>query len=290
MPTLDKSKLALDVRSVVKHFDSRGIRIPHPWVRQKDNWVVAVNDVSLQIERGRIVGIVGSNGCGKSTLIRIISTLLYPDRGTVEVFGYDVVENSHIVRNLINRVSVEASFFRKLSPMENLLFAGQTYGLNRSAIEERVMAILNRLGIKENGVFQPLEQMSRGMQQKVAVARGFLTSPILLLLDEPTTGLDPVSKRQVQDLIIELQEEHDATILLVTHDMDEAEKLCSRIAIMSEGRIVTTGSISELLGLAAEKGKPCSLESAFLTIAGHGLDEDSRKIVGTANSEDTTGD
>ena len=290
MSARDDFKLALNIRSVVKHFDTRGIHIPLPWIRHKHKRVVAVNDVSLQIERGGILGIVGSNGCGKSTLIRMISTLLYPDGGTLEVFGHDVVEKSQTVRGFINRVSVEASFFRKLSPMENLLFAGQTYGLNRDAIAERVMAILSRLGIKENEVLHPLEQMSRGTQQKVAVARGFLTSPMLLLLDEPTTGLDPVSKRQVQEFIVELQEEHDATILLVTHDMDEAEKLCDVIAIMSEGRIIATGSISELLGLAAEEGKACSLESAFLTIAGHRVDKAPEKIVGPPNSEPTARD
>lgn len=285
MSVTPDSEIALDVRGAVKHFDPRGIRLPLPWNRGDASNVIAVNDVSFQVERGRIFGIVGSNGCGKSTLVRMISTLLYPDGGTVKVFGHDVVADSQAVRSLINRVSVEASFFRKLSPMENLLFAGQTYGLDRAMIEMRVMDILGRLGIKEHEVLRPLEQMSRGMQQKVAVARGFLTSPILLLLDEPTTGLDPASKRQVQEFIAELHEEHDATVLLVSHDMDEAERLCDVIAIMSEGRIIATGSISELLELAERKGKAGSLEEAFLTIVGHGLDEEPEKIVETPNPE-----
>ncbi len=282
--------IALDVRGAVKIFDTRGIRLPLPWNRGKPELVVAVDQVSFQIERGRIYGIVGSNGCGKSTLVRMISTLLYPDGGTLNVFGYDVVDDSQKVRRLINRVSVEASFFRKLSPMENLLFAGQTYGLDHDETEQRVMNILARLGIKEEQVLRPLEQMSRGMQQKVAVARGFLTSPTLLLLDEPTTGLDPASKRQVQKFIAELREEHDATVLLVSHDMDEAEKLCDVIAIMSEGRIVASGSIPELVELAARKGPAGNLEEAFLTIVGHALDEETEDSAGAWDLEATPKD
>ena len=282
--------IALDVRGAVKRFDTRGIRLPLPWNRGDPNLVVAVNDVSFQVERGRIYGIVGSNGCGKSTLVRMIATLLYPDGGTVKVFGHDVVHDSQTVRRLTNRVSVEASFFRKLSPMENLLFAGQTYGLDHGETEKRIMEILGRLGITEEQVLRPLEQMSRGMQQKVAVARGFLTSPILLLLDEPTTGLDPASKRQVQEFIAELRKEHDATVLLVSHDMDEAEKLCDVIAIMSEGSIIASGSISELVELAARKGPAGNLEEAFLTIVGHALDEEPENSVGARNLETTATD
>jgi ABC-2 type transport system ATP-binding protein len=285
-----ETNIALDVRGAVKTFDTRGIRLPLPWNRSKPELVVAVDRVSFQVERGRIYGIVGSNGCGKSTLVRMISTLLYPDGGTLKVFGYDVVEDSQKVRRLINRVSVEASFFRKLSPMENLLFAGQTYGLDHDETERRIMDILARLGIKEEQVLLPLEQMSRGMQQKVAVARGFLTSPTLLLLDEPTTGLDPASKRQVQGFIAELREEHDATVLLVSHDMDEAEKLCDIIAIMSEGRIIASGSIPELVELAAQKGPAGNLEEAFLTIVGHALDEEPEESAGARDLEATPKD
>ena len=285
-----ETNIALDVRGAVKTFDTRGIRLPLPWNRGKTELVVAVDEVSFQVERGRIFGIVGSNGCGKSTLVRMISTLLYPDGGSVKVFGYDVVDDSLAVRRLINRVSVEASFFRKLSPMENLLFAGQTYGLDHGETEKRIMEILARLGIEAEQILRPLEQMSRGMQQKVAVARGFLTSPTLLLLDEPTTGLDPASRRQVQEFIAELREEHDATVLLVTHDMDEAEKLCDIIAIMSEGRIIASGSISELVELAAQMGPAGDLEEAFLTIVGHALDEEPENSDETRDLETTAKD
>jgi ABC-2 type transport system ATP-binding protein len=273
---LPQSNLALDVRGATKHFDTRGIHIPLPWGKKKqdDKRVVAVDDLSFTVDRGQIFGIVGSNGCGKSTLVRIISTLLYPDGGSIAVFGHDVVEESETVRRLINRVSVEASFFRKLSPLENLMFSGQTYGLDRETTARRTFEILERLGIDKAQVLRPLEQMSRGMQQKVAVARGFLTSPIVLLLDEPTTGLDPASKRQVQEFILELHAEHDATVLLVTHDMAEAEKLCDQISIMAGGKIVASGTLSDLVREAGLAGVGHGLEDVFLHLVGHALDEE----------------
>ncbi|MFI5274551.1 MAG: ABC transporter ATP-binding protein, partial [Ktedonobacterales bacterium] len=176
-----------------------------PWRRpvsaaaRKRKLVRAVDDVSLTIHRREIMGVLGSNGSGKSTLIRLISTLLLPDEGSVLVFGHDVVREERAVQRLINRVSVEAAFFRKLSPMENLLYSTRLYGVPAREARRQINAILARLGIKHDRINRPLEHMSRGMQQKVAIARAFLTAPILLLLDEPTTGLDPRSKRDVQE-------------------------------------------------------------------------------------------
>ncbi len=140
------------------------------------------------------------------------------------------------VKRLINRVSVDAAFFKKLSPMENLLFAARLYGKNAGDAKREAIEILGRLGIAEKRVGRPIEQMSRGMQQKVAIARALLTSPSLLLLDEPTTGLDPRSKLDVQSFIEELRATHDATIVLTTHDLAEAERLCGRITILDGGR------------------------------------------------------
>ena len=158
----------------------------------------------MRLERGDIHGILGANGSGKSTLIRLISGLLTLDSGRVEVFGHDIEREEMAVKRLINRVSVDAAFFKKLSPMENLLFAARLYGLDGKAAKRDALAILARLGIGEKRVGRPVEQMSRGMQQKVAIARALLTSPTLLLLDEPTTGLDPRSKLDVQTFIEEI--------------------------------------------------------------------------------------
>src|SRR5947209_14407209 len=209
--------------------------------KEEKREVRAVDNVSISIQRREIVGILGSNGSGKSTLIRMLSTLLIPDTGHVRIFGYDVVHDERMVQRLINRVSVEASFFKKLSPMENLIYAARLYNMPAAEARSKIRSILARLGIKPDRIGAPLENMSRGMQQKVAIARAFLTAPIVLLLDEPTTGLDPRSKNDVQTFVRELRDEHDATILITTHDMDEAEALCDRVAIIDQGRIVALG-------------------------------------------------
>src|SRR6266567_1730448 len=221
--------------------------------KEEKREVRAVDNVTITIKRREIVGILGSNGSGKSTLIRILSTLLIPDSGHVSIFGYDVVKNDRTVQRLINRVSVEASFFKKLSPMENLIYAARLYNMPGDEASLEIRRILGRLGIKPDSIGAPLENMSRGMQQKVAIARAFLTAPIVLLLDEPTTGLDPRSKIDVQNFVKELREEHDATILITTHDMDEAEALCDRVAILDQGRIVALGSADELKRTVAER-------------------------------------
>src|SRR2546429_6059758 len=214
--------------------------------KEEKREVRAVDNVTITIKRREIVGILGSNGSGKSTLIRILSTLLIPDSGHVSIFGYDVEKDERTVQRLINRVSVEASFFKKLPPMENLIYAARLYNMPTAEARREIRRILGRLGIKPDRIDAPLENMSRGMQQKVAIARAFLTAPVVLLLDEPTTGLDPRSKIDVQTFVRELRDEHDATILLTTHDMDEAEALCDRVAIIDQGRIVALGNVEEL--------------------------------------------
>ncbi len=192
----------------------------------------------MSIRRGEIYGILGANGSGKSTLIRLMSTLLTLEGGRIEVHGHDVEREEMAVKRLINRVSVDAAFFKKLSPLENLAYAAGLYGLEPKSARAEAIAILARLGIGEKRLKRPLEQMSRGMQQKVAIARALLTSPTVLLLDEPTTGLDPRSKLDVQTFIEEVRDTHDATIVLTTHDLAEAERLCDRIALINDGRIV----------------------------------------------------
>jgi ABC-2 type transport system ATP-binding protein len=236
---------------------------------------VAVEDISIRIERGEIYGFLGANGSGKSTLIRLVSGLLTLDAGRVEVFGHDIVREEMAVKRLINRVSVDAAFFKKLSPAENLSFAARLYGLDAREAGRQAVAIMARLGIGEKRMSRPVDQMSRGMQQKVAIARALLTSPALLLLDEPTTGLDPRSKLDVQSFIEELQAEHDATIVLTTHDLAEAERLCGRIGILAGGRLAAEATPAALKSrVAIEQGLPPTLESAFMTYTGRSLDDD----------------
>jgi ABC-2 type transport system ATP-binding protein len=244
-------------------------------VGRKKKPVTAISHVSMRLERGDVHGILGSNGSGKSTLIRLICGLLTLDEGRVEVFGHDIVREEMAVKRLINRVSVDAAFFKKLSPMENLLFAARLYGLDGTTAKREAIAILARLGISEKRIDRPIEQMSRGMQQKVAIARALLTSPTLLLLDEPTTGLDPRSKLDVQSFIEELRETHDATIVLTTHDLAEAERLCGRITILNDGKVVAEDSPEGLKTLIRDRvDGPATLEDVFMTYTGRSLDDD----------------
>ncbi len=237
--------------------------------------VMAVDDVSIRLDRGEIYGLLGANGSGKSTFIRLVSGLLTLDEGRVEVFGHDLVREEMAVKRLINRVSVDAAFFKKLSPAENLSFAARLYGLNPAVARREAVQILARLGIGEKRMNRPLEQMSRGMQQKVAIARALLTSPALLLLDEPTTGLDPRSKLDVQAFIEELQADHDATIVLTTHDLAEADRLCGRIGILAGGRLTAEGTPERLkTDIAIETGAEPTLESVFMKYTGRSLDDD----------------
>jgi ABC-2 type transport system ATP-binding protein len=244
-------------------------------VGRKRKPVTAISNVSLRLERGEIHGILGANGSGKSTLIRLVSGLLTLDEGRVEVFGHDIVREEMAVKRLINRVSVDAAFFKKLSPMENLVFAARLYGKDARLAKREAIEILGRLGIAEKRVGRPVEQMSRGMQQKVAIARALLTSPALLLLDEPTTGLDPRSKLDVQSFIEDLRATHDASIVLTTHDLAEAERLCHRITVLDAGRVVAEETPLGLIADEARRtGKAATLHDVFMTYTGRSLDDD----------------
>ena len=265
---------ALDVMSAVKRFGGGGVSRPI-WKRPNGDsrkaGTVAVDHISFSVRRGEIFGVLGPNGSGKSTLIRLIATLLLPDGGDIRVFGHDVVRESLAVQRLINRVSVEASFFKKLSPMENLLYGARLYGLGAAEARSRVTAILTRLGLEARYIGRPMEEMSRGMQQKVAIARALISQPTLLLLDEPTTGLDPRSKREVQAFVRELRDSHDTTILLTTHDMHEAEALCDRVAILDGGRIVALDTPAALKKMIPQNGHVPTLEDVFLELTGKQL-------------------
>src|SRR6187399_491614 len=197
---------------------------------------VALDGVSFTMEKGETVAILGQNGSGKSTLVRLLSTLLLPDGGYARILGHDVVADHRAVRRVVNRVSVEASFFKKMSAAENLSYAARYYGMTAKETRAKIPEILERVGFPPDRRDEPMEALSRGMQQKVALARALLTSPVVLLLDEPTTGLDPRSKLEVQEFVREIRDSHDSTILLCTHDLAEAETLAERVGILDRGR------------------------------------------------------
>jgi ABC-2 type transport system ATP-binding protein len=266
----------LDVRGVTKTFRPSRLSALARSRASRTRAHTAVDNVSFQLAEGEIYGVIGANGSGKSTLIRVLSTLLLPDRGEVRVFGVDALHDPQSARPLLNRVSADPSFFRAMSAMENLLFYGRAYGLSGTAARDRSAAILRRLHLGAGHARQPMLNLSRGQQQKVAVARAFLSAPRLMLLDEPTTGLDPRSKRDVQGFVAEVNREDNVAILLTTHDMDEAELLCDRIGFLSGGRVVAEGTPLELRRQVAA-GRPLGevdMEAVFMALTGRSVEDD----------------
>jgi ABC-2 type transport system ATP-binding protein len=253
---------AVEVSGLTKQFVRRQGR--------KRERLVALHDVSFTIARGECVAVLGQNGSGKSTLVRVLSTLLLHDGGTARVFGHDVVREADAVRRLVNRVSVEASFFKRMSATENLSYAARFYGLAPSQTRRQIPEILDAVGFPTARANAPMEDLSRGMQQKVALARALLTSPTLLLLDEPTTGLDPRSKREVQAFIRSVRAAHDTTTLLCTHDMAEAEALADRVGILDRGRLLALDTAEAL----RRRYDAPTLEDAFLVATGRAFEED----------------
>ncbi|MGH3083197.1 MAG: ABC transporter ATP-binding protein [Gaiellaceae bacterium] len=239
-------------------------------LRRRRRRVAALDGVSFEVRRGETVAILGQNGSGKSTLIRLLSTLLLDNGGSARVFGHDVATETRAVRRLINRVSVEASFFKKMSATENLSYAARFYGMAPRSTRKQIPEILERVGFPRDRIGEPMEDLSRGMQQKVALARALLTAPIVLLLDEPTTGLDPRSKVEVQQFIREIRQTHDATVLLCTHDLVEAEDLAERVGILDRGRLIELAPADEL----KRKYDVETLEEAFFAATGKAFEDE----------------
>jgi ABC-2 type transport system ATP-binding protein len=258
---LDREAPAVEVRDLRKTFRRRD-RSAGTFARKRP-WP-ALADVTFTIARGECVAILGQNGSGKSTLVRLLSTLLIDDGGEARIFGHDVVREAGAIRRLVNRVSVEASFFKKMSAAENLSYAARFYGMTRRRTRTAIPEILTRVGFPPERRGEAMENLSRGMQQKVALARALLTSPVLLLLDEPTTGLDPRSKLEVQDFIRQVRVEHDATILLCTHDMAEAEALADRVGILDRGRLLFLEPVEDV----KQRFGVDTLEEAFFAATG----------------------
>jgi len=268
---------AVEVQNLRKEFFRRDAA--RSGLRRRRRRVAALEGVTFTIERGECVAILGQNGSGKSTLVRLLSTLLLPDGGSAVIFGHDVVREQRAVQRLVNRVSVEASFFKKMSSEENLAYAARFYGLPPRVTRTRIPEILEKVGFPIGRRHEGMEHLSRGMQQKVALARALLTSPVLLLLDEPTTGLDPRSKLEVQDFIREMWSSHDATILLCTHDLREAEVLADRVGILDRGRLIALAPANELKEMFDAE----TLEDAFFAATGRSFeaeaDEDAERGV-----------
>ena len=257
---------AVEVENLTKVFRRRDPKAGR-FVRRR---LPALKDITFTIERGECVAILGQNGSGKSTLVRLLSTLLLEDGGEARIFGHDAFREARTIRRLVNRVSVEASFFKKMSAHENLSYAARFYGMTPAQTRTAIPEILEKVGFPPERRMESMMNLSRGMQQKVALARALLTSPVLLLLDEPTTGLDPRSKLEVQDFIRQVRAEHDATILLCTHDMNEAEALADRVGLLDRGRLLFLEPVDDV----KRRFGVDTLEEAFFAATGRDYEDE----------------
>ena len=205
---------------------------------------VALDGVSFDVRRAEIFGLLGPNGSGKTTMFRILSTLMLPSGGRAVIAGFDAARDAASLRKHIGVVFQAQSIDLKLSAEENLRHIGHLYGLRGSALKHRIAEMLGRVGLSDRARDRA-ETFSGGMQRRLELAKGLLHRPSVLLLDEPTTGLDPGARRDLWQYLHTLREEEGVTVIVTTHLMEEAER-CDRLAILSDGRLVALGTPSEL--------------------------------------------
>ncbi|MFQ5800257.1 MAG: ABC transporter ATP-binding protein [Candidatus Hydrothermarchaeales archaeon] len=222
--------------------------------------IVAVDHVNLEVKKGEIFGIAGPNGAGKTTLVRILCTALKPDSGTVHVNGLDVTKNEVEVKRLIGYLPEEPNLYERLTARRFLDFFGQLYEMEER--KERIEEMLELVGIKERADDR-ISTFSKGMRHRLSLARALLHDPKILVLDEPTMGLDPAVAIAIRELVYAMKGEK--TIILCTHYMEEAEKLCNRMAIINHGRVVAIDTPNELKKRAG-KGleREATLDEAFV--------------------------
>jgi len=217
-------------------------------VRRRIERVKALRGVSFRVRRGEVYGIVGPNGAGKTTTIKILSTLLLPDKGEAHILGYNVVTEAQRVREVIGvSLTVERGFFWKLTGYENLKYFGMLRGLRGKHLEERVNYVLDLVGLKKLGGDKKFfEEYSLGMKARLSIARALLHNPEVIILDEPTLGLDPPSARSIRELLVKLAKESRKTVLITSHNMYEIEQICDRVAVIDKGRIIAEDTVNRL--------------------------------------------
>jgi ABC-2 type transport system ATP-binding protein len=202
---------------------------------------VAVNGLTFSVEHGEIFGMLGPNGAGKSTLIRMLTTLVPPTSGTARVNHFDIVREANGVRQSIGVIPQAMTSDLELSARENLSIFAQLYGISRSQRNETIPRLLEEVDLTQ-WADKPVKMFSGGMRRRMEIARGLVHEPKIFFLDEPTTGLDPVSRVAVWEMLARLKKERDLTIIVTTHYMDEADKLCDRIAIIDQGNLAALDS------------------------------------------------
>lgn len=243
---------AIEAEGLIKHYVTS---LRRGWFRREKVVVEALKGVSFDVKYGEVFGLLGPNGAGKTTTVKILTTLLLPDGGTAKVAGYDVIESPGMVRRSIGvTLTVEKGFFWKLTGRENLMYFGMLRGLKGKALKDRVEGLLKVLGLERLKASDKFyEEYSLGMKARLSLARALLTDPPILILDEPTLGLDPPSARAMRELLVRLAGEEGKAILMTTHNMFEAEMVCDRVAIIDEGRIIALGTVEELKRMVAKR-------------------------------------
>ncbi len=207
--------------------------------------VRATDHVSFEVRHGEVFGLLGHNGAGKTTLIRLINGLLRPDSGSIRTLGMDPVAQGDQVRARTGVLTEYPALDEFLTPAENLRVYADIHGVDETLVDRIADALLTRLGLQEH-LDQPARSLSAGLKQRLALARALVHDPQVLLLDEPTSNLDPLAARGVRDLVLELTREHGRTVLLSTHNLAEAQTMCDRVAIIQRGRILAVGSLDDL--------------------------------------------
>jgi ABC-2 type transport system ATP-binding protein len=210
------------------------------------NGLTAVENISFNVEEGEIFGLLGPNGAGKTTTIRMLSALISPTSGTAVIGGYDVRDDALKVREVIGILTESPSLYGRLNALENMEFFAKAYGVtDKTARDDKIRELLDFFQLWDRRK-DPVGRYSKGMQQKLAIARALIHSPEILYLDEPTAGLDPRASKDIRDLMEELTENEHQTILLCTHRLEDAEKLCDRVMIINKGRPITVSSPRDL--------------------------------------------
>lgn len=221
--------------------------LAHPFRPRRNS--VALNGVSLEVEKGDRIAVLGPNGAGKTTLLKLIGGLLLPTSGEIIVNGFDTSQHNSSARKSVGFVlNEERSFFWRLSAVENLEFFGALDNLWGADLDNRIHELLGLVGLQE-AVDKPIAGFSSGMKQRLALARGLIAEPEVLILDEPTRALDPIACDEFQDLILSrIHKDSGKTLLIATHRLEEAEKLCNKVLVINRGQIRAFDRISDLLG------------------------------------------
>ncbi|MCI1944993.1 ABC transporter ATP-binding protein [Clostridium luticellarii] len=237
-------------------------------VSKKFKEIKAVDSLSFSVNEGEIVGLLGENGAGKTTTLRMISTMLKPTGGTIEVNGYDVIEDPSKVRGEIGILfGGEVGIYDRLSARENIEYFGRLYGMSQERIDKRIAELAGDLEMTEY-MDRKAGKFSRGMKQKVSIARAIIHSPKVMLFDEPSTGLDVSAARVIHEFIFKCKSENKI-ILLSSHSMAEVEKLCDRVVIIHKGKLVEQGTVEYL----KSKYNSSDMEEIFMKLVGGGVHE-----------------